>query len=66
MKTNEGAIDRILRIALGIALLSLAFVGPHTPWAIVGVVPLATGIAGFCPLYRLIGIETCRVAKRAA
>ena len=63
MKTNEAGIDRALRIVLGLALLMLVFVGPHTPWGWLGVVPLATGIVGFCPLYRLLGIDTCRFAK---
>ena len=63
MKTNEAILDRILRIALGVALLALVFVGLHTPWGWLGLVPLATGLLGFCPLYRMIGIATCRPAK---
>ncbi|MBI5942651.1 MAG: DUF2892 domain-containing protein [Caulobacterales bacterium] len=59
MKLNEGAVDRILRVVIGIAVLSLAFVGPRTPWAYLGVVPLLTGIVGFCPLYAMLGINTC-------
>lgn len=65
MKTNEGSLDRILRIALGLALLSLALVRPHAAWGWLGLVPLTTGLVGFCPLYRLIGIDTCRVARHA-
>jgi len=63
MKTNEGPTDRILRVVVGIGILSLAFVGPKTPWAYVGIVPLATGIIGMCPLYALFGISTCRSCK---
>lgn len=63
MKTNEHPIERILRIIVGIGILSLAFVGPKTPWAYVGILPLATGIFGFCPLYALLGISTCRSCK---
>ena len=63
MKTNEGPTDRILRVVVGIGILSLAFVGPKTPWAYVGIVPLATGIIGMCPLYALVGISTCRPCK---
>ncbi|MDP1737576.1 MAG: DUF2892 domain-containing protein [Caulobacter sp.] len=59
MKLNEGAVDRILRIVVGLAILSLVFVGPQTPWAWLGVIPLLTGIVGFCPLYALLGINTC-------
>lgn len=65
MKTNEASIDRILRVALGLALLLLVFVGPHTLWGLVGVVPLATGLAGFCPLYKVLGIDTCRFERRS-
>ena len=58
MKRNEGTIDRALRIVLGLALLSLIFVGPHTWFGLIGLVPLVTGIVGFCPLYRLVGMHT--------
>ena len=62
MKTNEGTIDRVARVILGLALLSLTVVGPRTLWGLVGLAPLATGLVGFCPLYRLLGISTCPVA----
>ncbi|RMG54418.1 MAG: DUF2892 domain-containing protein [Gammaproteobacteria bacterium] len=55
---NEGMIDRILRVIVGIGLISLVFVGPQTPWGWIGVVPLATGLIGWCPLYSLLGIST--------
>jgi len=61
MKTNEGGVDRIVRIVLGIGLLLLTVVGPHTWWGLVGLIPLVTGFVGFCPLYRLAGISTCPV-----
>lgn len=63
MKLNEGSADRILRVVVGIAVLSLAFIGPKTPWAYLGVIPLLTGIVGFCPLYAILGINTCGVRK---
>jgi len=66
MTTNEASLDRILRVALGVVLLALVFVGPRTPWGWLGLVPLATGLVGFCPLYRLVGIDTCRLASRAS
>jgi len=60
---NEHVVDRVLRVVLGLALLSLTFVGPRTPWGLVGLVPLATGLLGSCPLYTLFGISTCRTAS---
>jgi len=62
--TNEGTIDRAARIVLGLAILSLTQVGPATPLGYVGIVPLATGLLGFCPLYRVLGINTCAVPRR--
>ena len=56
---NVGTADRILRVAIGAALISLAFVGPRTPWGYVGLVPLVTAFAGTCPLYSLFGIRSC-------
>ena len=63
MKVNEGGTDRVLRVIVGLGVLSLAFVGPQTPWAYLGAIPLLTGIVGFCPLYALLGINTCGVRK---
>jgi hypothetical protein len=60
---NEGATDRILRVAVGLAVVSLVFVGPKTPWAWVGLVPVLTGLVGWCPLYTLLGINTCGLKK---
>lgn len=56
---NEGTTDRVLRIILGLGLLSLVFVGPQTPWGWLGMVPLITGLIGSCPLYTLLGLNTC-------
>jgi Protein of unknown function (DUF2892) len=64
MKANEGGLDRILRIVVGLGLLSLVFVGPQTPWGYVGLVPLITGLIGFCPLYAVFGLSTCPMKKR--
>jgi Inner membrane protein YgaP-like, transmembrane domain len=60
---NEGTVDRVVRVALGVALLSLTVLGPKTPWGLVGIVPLATGLFGFCPLYRILGVNTCSTGK---
>lgn len=62
MKTNVGGIDRILRIVAGLALIAWALLGGPA-WAWIGVVPLATGLVGFCALYPLIGVSTCPVKK---
>ena len=59
MVRNEGTVDRVVRITLGLLLLSLVFVGPATSLGWFGLVPLATGLMGFCPLYRVIGVRTC-------
>lgn len=58
MRTNEGTIDRALRVLVGLAVLSQVFIGLQTPWAWLGVIPLLTGIVGFCPAYALFGIDT--------
>ncbi|HEY2368164.1 MAG TPA: DUF2892 domain-containing protein [Polyangiaceae bacterium] len=58
MKRNEGMVDRAVRVVLGVALLALVFVGPQTWLGLVGIVPLVTGLVGFCPLYRLVGLST--------
>ncbi|HVY31971.1 MAG TPA: DUF2892 domain-containing protein [Polyangiaceae bacterium] len=62
MNQNEGSIDRVVRVLVGSVLLSLVFFGPHTWLGLVGIVPLFTGIVGFCPLYRVFGLST-RTAK---
>jgi hypothetical protein len=64
MKPNEGKVDRILRVVLGIALLSQAFFGMQTVWGYVGIVPLLTGIVGICPLYSVLGFNTCPAVKK--
>jgi len=58
VKLNVGGIDRILRIVAGLALIAWAVMGGPV-WAWIGVVPLATGAIGFCPVYPLLGMNTC-------
>jgi hypothetical protein len=58
---NEHVVERALRIVLGLGLLAITVVGPQTLWGLVGIVPLATGLIGSCPLYTLFGFSTCPV-----
>lgn len=64
MPRNEGNLDRALRVILGLILLSLVFIGPQTLWGLIGLVPLATGLMGYCPLYQIIGLNTCPLKKQ--
>lgn len=59
MKRNEGSVDRALRVFAGVAILSMVFVGPQTTWGLLGLIPLITGLVGMCPIYRLLGVDTC-------
>lgn len=65
MKANEGGLDRILRIVIGAALLVGVFFGANfgmgwlNPWGWIGIVPLVTGLIGWCPAYAILGIKTC-------
>ena len=56
---NEGTVDRVLRVIVGAAVISLVFVGPQSAWGWVGLLPLVTGVVGFCPAYAIFGIDTC-------
>ncbi len=60
MTRNEGQTDRFLRIVAGLVLLYLAITGQYTPWTWIGIVPLLTGLIGWCPAYSLLGINTCK------
>jgi hypothetical protein len=62
--TNEGTLDRTIRVAIGVALLSLIFIGPKSMLGLIGLVPLATGLIGVCPLYGILGIRTCPLPRR--
>jgi hypothetical protein len=64
MTVNEGTLDRTIRVILGLGLIALVFVGPQTPLGWIGIVPLATGALGFCPLYKVLGLSTCPMQKR--
>jgi hypothetical protein len=61
---NVHPIERIVRVLVGVGLLSLAFVGPKNGWFLLGIVPIVTGFVGWCPPYSLLGINTCGVVKK--
>jgi hypothetical protein len=61
---NQSSVDRAARLIIGIVLLSLVFVGPQTPWGLLGLVPLLTAAVGWCPLYSVLGVSTCRPQTR--
>ena len=63
MRPNIGRIERIVRIVVGIFVLSLAFVGPRASWAYLGLLPLLSGLIGWCPPYALLGISTVETSK---
>jgi hypothetical protein len=63
MKTNEHTIDRALRIIVGLVLIGLAATGTVGAWGWIGVIPLVTGMVGFCPAYAIFGMSTCPMKK---
>jgi hypothetical protein len=64
MKVNVGSADRVVRIVAGLALIGLALAGSIGPWGYIGIVPLATGVLRTCPLYSMLGLNTCPMSKR--
>lgn len=72
MSCNVGKLERIVRVVVGVGLTSLAFFGPENLWFLLGLVPVVTGLVGFCPPYALLGIDTnksctsCSNTKSAA
>ena len=62
MSKNVGIQDRAVRVVVGLGILSLAFVGPHTACGYVGLIPLVTGLIAWCPAYSLFGIKTCKAS----
>jgi hypothetical protein len=64
MKMNEGNLDRTLRIVFGIFIFSLLFWGPKSSWAYIGIIPFITGVIGYCPLYSILGFNTCPLREK--
>jgi hypothetical protein len=64
MKANVGTIDRVIRIAAGLALIGLAAIGMIGPWGYIGIALVLTGFLRICPAYSLLGVSTCPAAKR--
>ena len=63
MTLNEGTLDRVLRVVVGLLLIGLAATHVIGVWGWIGVVPLIAGAVGFCPLYSILGIRTCPMRK---
>ncbi|EGM76328.1 Protein of unknown function (DUF2892) [Rheinheimera sp. A13L] len=63
MQKNVGGLDKIARVSAGVVLITLAAIDMIGPWGWLGIIPLLTGVVGICPLYSLIGINSCRVSK---
>ena len=66
MTKNVGGTDRALRIIAGLALIGLTLTEAIGWWGWIGIVPLGTALIGFCPLYSLLGLNTCPADRRAA
>lgn len=64
MQANEGVLDRVLRVGAGLILIGLAATKVIGLWGYIGIVPLLTGALGMCPLYSLLGINTCPVNRK--
>jgi hypothetical protein len=62
MKVNLHPVERIVRVVSGLVVTSLAFWGPASPWAFLGLIPVITGFLGWCPPYAILGFSTCSTA----
>ena len=63
MKKNIHPIERALRVIVGLALISMAFIGPKSPWFFLGIIPVITGFIGWCPPYAILGMSTCKMKE---
>lgn len=64
MPKNVGQIDRLIRIIIGLALITLAATGTIGPWGYIGILPLLTAVLRTCPAYTILGINTCKTKTR--
>lgn len=64
MEKNIGTVDKIIRVLIGLALIALVFVGPQTPWGWIGVPFILIALVGVCPIYKIIGVSSCKVCKK--
>jgi Protein of unknown function (DUF2892) len=63
MQKNIHPVERVIRVVVGLVLTTLAFLGPANPWFLLGIIPVFTGLTGWCPPYQLLGINTCKLKK---
>lgn len=61
---TDGTASRMIRVVLGLGVLSLTVVGPHTLWGFLGLAPLLSGLTGFCPVCSLPGVNNCKVPAK--
>ena len=66
MVKNIHSIERVVRVLVGLAVISLVFIGPQSPWGWLGLIPVATGLIGWCPPYAMLGISTCKKPQQKA
>jgi hypothetical protein len=62
--TMDGTASRVIRVAIGLGVLSLTIAGPHTLWGYLGLAPLLSGLTGFCPVCSLPGVNSCKVPAK--
>jgi hypothetical protein len=65
MKKNLGSADKIVRVIVGLVLILLVFVGPQTPWGWIGIIPLATVVMSWCPIYAIFKFSTAKKEEKA-
>jgi hypothetical protein len=66
MVKNIHPVERVIRVVVGLVLTTFAFVGPSNPWFLLGIIPVLTGLTGWCPPYQLLGINTCKTKHTAS
>lgn len=65
MTKNVHNVERVVRVAIGLGLISQAFTGASNLWFLLRIIPLMTGLIGWCPPYSLLGINTCNLGKKS-